>query len=341
MADETDNGPQDGGPTEPERTTATYAAFPKFRSGICETGEGSLLEQTRGLVEENRKASVDSIDIGGGETGIIERRPNGTVDVIDSDAFDSWREKPLFLGAMPTITDLSSLISYTNRFKDGDSVIFANDERKSPAIAAVLDYHHSGEDLASARARHQRHVATFPVPLSDEWKAWHDNNGEALSMPEFARFLEDHIVDVMQVGMVTLNKEQESFITTLGGTKRVAEPAKLMELATGLQVFEEGEVQQATKLQSGESQLTVANRHTDGQGADLIIPSTFIIAIPVFRNGDLYQIIVRLRYRKTGQGIMFFYELWRDDRVFDHAFDEAIERVGSETSLPVYRGVAG
>jgi hypothetical protein len=63
-----------------------------------------------------------------------------------------------------------------------------------------------------------------------------------------------------------------------------------------------------------------------------------VLNIPVFKSGELYQILVRLRYRKQAGGVVFFYELWRDDRVFDHAFDEAAERLSGATSLPLFRG---
>lgn len=304
-----------------------------------ETGEGSLLQHTVALVEEKAKPSVEMIDIGGGETGLVVRKPDGELDTLDPDTFDAWRGKPLRLSAAPTITDLGSLIDYTNRYKDGNSVVFANDDRTAPSITSILDYHLDGGPRDEA-ARHGNHRAIFPVPLSDEWKAWTKLNGQQMSMANFAAFLEDHIVDVLPDGLIELSDEQKRFVEALGGRGRIAEPAKLMELATGLQVFTKGELQQAQRLASGEGQLTIRESHTDARGDDLIVPSLFVIAIPVFRNGERYQIMVRLRYRVTGEGLKFFYELWRSDLVFDHAFDEAVSRVRSETSLEVYRGSA-
>lgn len=159
-------------------------------------------------------------------------------------------------------------------------------------------------------------------------------------MPNFARFLEDHIVDVLSPGMIELSPAQEQFVEALGGRGRIADPARLMELATGLRVYEEAQVSQVTNLQSGEGELVLSSQHGDGQGGKLNIPSMFVIAIPVFQHGERYQILVRLRYRKVS-GIVFIYELWRDDMVFDHAFNEGVERVRDETKLTVYRGSRG
>lgn len=304
--------------------------------GIHETGEGSLLAHTRNLVAEQGKASVEKIDIGNGDTALIKRRPGGEVEVLEPLAFDVWRARPFTLAELPQLTDLNSLIAYTNRFKDADSVVFANDTRTAPSIATVLDYHRAGAPLPE-NARHGEHVVNFPVPLSDEWKAWTSLNGKEIAMANFARFLEDHIVDVLPEELIELSPEQQRFIEALGGMSRIASPAKLMELATGLQVFTKGELTQSTRLQSGEGQLTIKEQHQDGQGNQLIVPSSFVIAIPVFRNGDRYQIVVRLRYR-VSDGLKFFYELWRNDLVFDHAFNEAVTKVAEETALPVYRG---
>jgi hypothetical protein len=73
--------------------------------------------------------------------------------------------------------------------------VFADDNRKAPSITAVLDYHKRGGPDDGGQ-RFGRHQARHLLPLSDEWKAWAELNGEAITMPNFARFLEDHIVDV-------------------------------------------------------------------------------------------------------------------------------------------------
>jgi hypothetical protein len=340
MADETEEqgpGPGTGSGNDPRQP---FVAF--HRPGILETGEGSLLEHTRSLVDVSLKPTVAQLDIGNGEAALIELGREGDdtkFSVLPPSDFDAYRKNPLYRRGTAELGSLDSLIEYTNRFKDSDSVVFADDERKSPSITTVLDYHpHGGPD---AGARFGRHQARHMLPLSDEWRAWAELNGEAITMSNFARFLEDHIVDVMPPGMIELSEAQDKFVQTLGGTGRIADPAKLMELATGMRVFEEAEVTQATRIQTGESQLVVKNKHVDEQGVELIVPSMFVIAIPVFRHGEPYQLLVRLRYRKTGQGIVFVYELWRDDRVFDHAFDEAAQRLQDETSLLVLRGKRG
>jgi hypothetical protein len=187
-------------------TTAPFPEAPMAR----ETGEGSLLKIAIAAAEERTRSKL--MLARGVQNAVedvaVELSPNGGVSIIDADAFDSYRDKPLFVSGTAQLGDLASLILYANRHKDSDSVVFASDDRKAPAITAVLDYAKQGGP-ADGGQRFGRHQATHLLPLSDEWKAWADLNGETITMPNFARFLEDHIIDVLPPGMIELSEAQE------------------------------------------------------------------------------------------------------------------------------------
>jgi uncharacterized protein YfdQ (DUF2303 family) len=296
---------------------------------------GSVIKQTIELLDEHRKASIVMMDLGDDGQAPIVIRPNGATEIMPADAFDDYLAEPRRREGEAVLLDLSSFIDHANRFSDEDSIVFADNDRRDPSLCATFDYHRAGHDSAP---RFGRHTSKFAFPLSDEWKAWRDVDKEPMKMREFAAFLEDRIIDVLPAESRNLNDDQKRYVDNLGGERRIAEPAKLIELSNGLQVFEESEVSSAVRLQTGEAKMTFANRHTDGQGGDLNVPSMFVIGIPVFQNGPEYQILVRLRYRKVGADLVFFTETWRTDRVFDHAFDEALDRVRDETGLPVLLG---
>jgi hypothetical protein len=97
-------------------------------------------------------------------------------------------------------------------------------------------------------------------------------------------------------------------------------------------------VKQAQNLSSGEAQISYVTQHTDDDGKPLKVPSLFLIHIPVFRAGAPYEIAVRLRYRLKEGRITWFYELYRADKVFDHAFNEACANAAASTGLPVIVG---
>jgi uncharacterized protein YfdQ (DUF2303 family) len=230
---------------------------------------------------------------------------------------------------------LDSLIDHVNRFKDADTVVFADDSRSAPSMTAVLDYHRAG---ASGDPRFGKHRSLYAFPLSDEWKAWSKANAEVMSMADFAAFLEERIIDVLFVEPGEELPEDVQRMLDALGSGAVASPNKLMELARGLQINESAVVQEAVNLQSGEATIRFQAEHTDQNGAPLKVPSIFLIGIPVFNNGPLYRLAARLRYRKNAGKIVFWYDLWRTDRTFDHAFTEAVQRVKIETELPVLIG---
>ena len=183
------------------------------------------------------------------------------------------------------------------------------------------------------------HRADYAFPLSEEWKAWHKVDGVKMDMGEFAQFIEDHIVDVEAIADYgAINDTVKQFVQTLGGWGTVGSPSKLIELSRGLQIYENSVVKDVRNLSSGEGQISFESEHTDGDGKPLNIPKLFIINIPVFARSDvLDRIVARLRYRKAGS-VNFWFELWRTDRVFDFAFDEALTKVREETELPVFVG---
>lgn len=98
-------------------------------------------------------------------------------------------------------------------------------------------------------------------------------------------------------------------------------------------------VGESIKLSSGEGKITLSSTNTtlDEQGVVIVVPTMFAIGIPVFDNGVPYQILARLRYRAKPR-LTFWYELWRTNRVFDHAFNEAVEQVQNETQRTVWLG---
>lgn len=297
------------------------------------------MEETKGVISEARELVeayvageiVTVIDPLTGVSALAFRRA-GTLTPVTEEIFSSYRDTPIRRTGTAALTDLDSLIEHVNRFKDEDSILYASDDRSAPSITAVLDYHRAGAD---ASPRFGRHRAKFAFPLSDEWKAWNAANKKPLRMVEFAAFLEDRIIDVLD-DSEGLPDDMARFVKAIGGN--IASPTKLMEISVGLKVNEKSAVAETVNLSSGEGEITFASQHTDGAGKPLRVPNLFLIGVPVFKNGPAYRIACRLRYRKADGGLVFWYELWREDRVFDDAFREAVARTKADTGLPVLMG---
>lgn len=294
-----------------------------------------IVAEVRSIVEDYSRGRLETLTEPGSNVDALALITTNGAKPVPSDVFDAFRTAPKFRQGTAELTAIESLIAHVNRFKDKDSALFAVDDRDNPSITAVLDYHRAG---AASDPRFGRHRSLFKFPLSDEWRAWSKADGQAFSMAEFAAFLEDRIIDVLDLipGEDSLPEDMQRFVNTVGGT--IASPSKLIELSVGLKVNDQSAVKEAINLASGEAQVQFVSQHVDDAGQPLRVPGLFLIGIPVFQHGPHYRLAARLRYRKTGTGLVFFYQLWRADRVFDHSFREACERVQVETELPMLFG---
>jgi uncharacterized protein YfdQ (DUF2303 family) len=251
-----------------------------------------------------------------------------SVVVVSVKAYlDQYRTAPEYISGTSRLTDLNSFISHVNRFKDSGSVLFI--DSIEPSLKAVFDYHEGPE---SPRFGH--HMAKYVFPLSEEWKAWKNFNSSLMTQTAFACFVEDHLQDV--VAPSEAGETAAVFAQLLGLTYATA--AKLLELSRGLTLRVDQTVGEIRNLATGEAQVTFNEMHTDEKGQPLKIPGGFVIGIPVFRNGDLYKIPVRLRYRKSESKLVWFYELYRSDAVFDFAIRDACDAARAATSLPLFMG---
>lgn len=299
------------------------------------TDAGKAVAEMRELVSEHFRPTV--VDVTDPITGVVVPAflDKSGVHQIPAEVFDDYLPAPRFRAGTATLLDLDSFIHFVQRHSDEHSLIFAYNDRATPSITAILNYNETG---AAGKPRNGDHRALHRFPLADEWKAWNAQNAKGMTQVDFGKFLEDHIIDVTDPGEIQFSDAQRKFVDRLGGFDKIAHPAQLVSLAMNFSVIDAQSAVTATTLQSGEMQIEIKSEHTDRAGQKLNVPSMFVIAIPVFKGGDAYQVLARLRYRVTNGIVTFFYELWRLDLVFDHAFDGAVKQVIDETGVPVLLG---
>lgn len=259
--------------------------------------------------------------------------PNGATYTIQQvkAIVEPYRAAPERRRGIATLTDLESFIAHTKRFADADSAVFVDRSGPAPRLVSVLDYHRAGP-TASPRFGMHRGVYTFP--LSDEWVAWNMQNARPMGQEEFARFLEDHLCDV--VDPTRAGDVAKAFVALLSCGFACA--GKLLELSRGLDVHIGQRVKQVIKLASGEASVAFDEQHVDAGGAPLKIPGAFLLALPVFRSGAPYEVPTRLRYRVSGGQVIWSFEMHRVQAILDHAIQEACQDVAEETKLPVFEG---
>lgn len=276
---------------------------------------------------EARVMTVHSPDGGSAEVLVL---PSALRVQSIAQYVDEGRDAPRRARGTAELTTLASFIAHVNLFKNPDSCIFADRSGSKPALVAVLDYNRHGPEGAP---RYGQHRTRYAFPLSEEWLAWKAASGSALAQDRFAAFLEDHLTDVADPANAS---PTAILFAGLFGCS-FASASRLLELSRGLSVNVGARVQSHVSLATGETSIAFATAHADETGAPLKVPGAFLLGIPVFRGGALYQIPARLRYR-VATNLTWSFEMYRADAVFDHAIDEACEAAASETELPVFMG---
>lgn len=231
--------------------------------------------------------------------------------------------------------ELDSFLAHVARFKDGDSAIWANPDRERPSLTSVLDYHRTGPEGAP---RFGRHRGVYSFERSPEFVAWNGAwGGQTMSQADFARFVEQRIVDVADPiapdGAAAKLSEAAGF--------KFASAAELVTLSRGLKVHVKSSAEESFDPTSGETSLVFTTQHATPQGEKFTAPRAFLIDIPVFRGGDRYLIVVWLRYRLAStkdEATKWWIEGYRILETFDHAFNAACTKASETSGLPLFVG---
>lgn len=243
---------------------------------------------------------------------------------------DEFRTRPERLRGFAQLADIDSVIAHANRFKTPSSSIFAQPSEKSPSLVVIYDY---PEPHAPT---YKEHGVRYAFPLSEEWKAWTSIKG-SFSQEWLAVFLEERIEDV--IGPESVGDGTKAILAK--SNSKIATPAKLLELSRGLDLNIRSKVVTKVNRDTGEKQLVFTEEHELNSAATVITPpNAFVIAIPVFAGGELYQLPVRLRYSHQNGSVTWFLSLLRVQQTFDAAFRSAAIRVAEQTELSVYFGTA-
>ena len=225
---------------------------------------------------------------------------------------------------------LAALIEMVNRWKDGCTVVYADDS-EAPVITAVMNDHFPEAD---GDPGFRDHRILYQPELSDEWLAWTSMDEKAMGSEAFALFLEDHILDLVDpsggIGAAT-----QKIVDGLG--VEVATPAKVRGLARDLTVHVNSRVKDARNLQSGEAQLIFESQHTDAEGKPVKIPGAFLVGIPIYKGGPGYLFVARLRYR-VGNGLTWSFSLAQTDLAKREVMAEMVKRIKDACGVLVVEG---
>ncbi|KFC64009.1 hypothetical protein FG93_05519 [Bosea sp. LC85] len=317
--------------TEPAATEALVAeAFLEGAIPNSDRGINAIVDLTRkSLSAEIINVSVPNLGPGlPTQIPVLIDRRTGEAKPAGH-LIEAFRTKPAEKRGTAKALTLQSFIDLTNRHKTVHSAVFADTNWKAPSFQAVIDYH---DKESAGAAENLKHRMAYSFPASEEWKAWVAQNGEPMEQGLFAAFLEDRIADLSAPTDAERIWLERDFGTT------VATPAQLIQLSRGLQVNVDSVVKNIVNLATGEAQVAFEETHTDSDGKPLKVPGLFMLAIAPFFMGEKISLPVRLRYRKSGQKIVWFYQMYRPDQFVTERVRDDLITVADKTELPTFEG---
>lgn len=216
------------------------------------------------------------------------------------------------------LNDTDSFVGYIKRHGSlANCTIWceANYSAGKVAFKSILNDH--GEEETSQQWRD--HVAIFSPAYSEEWKRWTTHDAKTFTQSEFAIFIEDNLKDV-------------------AGVPNSPTGAQMLEMAISFEANQDMRFKSAIRLQSGGVQMQFVQDDDAQTLAKMQMFDRFSIGIPVFWNGDAYQVDARLRYRVRDGKLTFWYELIREDKVLEASTKTLIEKIKAETGQPFFFG---
>lgn len=220
--------------------------------------------------------------------------------------------------AKVSLRDADSFVAYTKRHGSlADCTIWCLADYTAGKVdfTAILNDH--GEDENSPAWRD--HTARFAPEFSEEWNRWNGRNGKPFNQAEFAMFVEENLKDVAAV-------------------EGSPSGALMLEMALSFEANQDMKFKSAIRLQNGGVQMSFVQDDDDQTLARMQMFDRFTLGIPVFWNGDAYQVNARLRYRVRDGKLAFWFDLIRQDKVLEAATVTLIENIRANTGLPFFNG---
>jgi uncharacterized protein YfdQ (DUF2303 family) len=204
-----------------------------------------------------------------------------------------------------------SLADYVNRFKNADTVLFADITNNT--ISAIVDYHKAAVD-APLGPQLATHRATLALPFSLEWQTWQRANGKLMSHLEFATFLEENSVDIKSPA-----------------------GADLLELCRDLQVAHN--VNFGSQVRMGDVTKIEYQKDNDAKTkGGVSLPTSIILSIPVYFGEQPVPMTAFMR-RKIGDGALYLgVQLSRAENVRQEEFHRIVDFVQEKVALTTIYG---
>lgn len=230
-------------------------------------------------------------------------------------AHDPHALPPHIVKTAVVVDQRASLSAYVNRFSDARSILIADYDAGS--IKAVLDWHFDNAvvDGGSLDPQPREHTCTLKLRPSEEFKRWAEMENSFHGQAEFAAFLEENAVDVID-----------------------PEPAVLIEISRDLEGTQGVTFKSSTRLENGDRSF-VYETETRAKG-DIKVPREFVLSIPLYDGEEPVPLRCAFRWRINGGQLQMGF-VWRRVEYQRRAhFAQIATAASEETGRPVFFGRA-
>ncbi len=225
---------------------------------------------------------------------------------------NNYLEKPVRKTGTKNFVSAKSFCHYVNKHKFSDETVIIANEDIGEVLAIINDHGKTSAAWGDFCAR-------LKLGFSDQWKVWFDNahpqRGNFFEQGDFADFIEDNRSD-LKVGV---------FRNADGNEVENLSALALSALVNNLQMTLEQRFKSKRDPESGMVSMMYEDEKT-GKG-NVEIPSRIFLAIPVYKNGDLFQVEIRLRHRIQSGSARFYYIIDQVPLLKEAAFDKICRRI--------------
>lgn len=277
--------------------------------------------QAETIADLARKAlQIQTISGADGRSYIIVPDGFSAKDVTDPHGL--FPRAPNYIKQIVEVQALDSLIEYVNKFKTGDTMLFADIMANS--ITGLIDYHGAGDATEGIKRVHTAanvaHAVTMKLPFSEEWKLWSGIDGKLMGQLEFARFLEENHPDVANPNA-----------------------GELIDAARDLHAMRNVKFTKVVRTDSdnenftAEDTTTLASNRT-GNGIEL--PREFTLRLPIYFGESAIDMKAFLRWKVGDDGMALGIKLWRPEHIRQAEFKRIVTDAAEKTALTAVYGKA-
>jgi uncharacterized protein YfdQ (DUF2303 family) len=228
------------------------------------------------------------------------------------DVSDPYALPPHIIKTHVTVDTRASLSAYVNRFAQRETILIADYD--AGTVKAILDWHKDSLDDGEPLAPMPReHTCTLKLRPSEEFKRWAAFENKFHEQAEFAAFLEENAVDVVD-----------------------PEPAVFIEISRDLEGTQGVTFKSSTRLENGDRAFNY-EKETRAKG-DIKIPREFTLSIPLYDGEDPVALRCAFRWQINAGALQMGF-VWRRVEYQRRAyFAELATKAAEETGQPVFFG---